>query len=190
MKGKVEAGMEFRYWSENVNISKFAASGLPAPAKSPLRAGLPGAASFTACLETEAGRNGRSFSRMTPPWTLLLGAPISAHSFPFPLWIKLQAGSSRSHGLSAFACQLEGDAQGLWNGNMERMLRKQLHLLTGVFSLLTKSLCSHSPGLATFPLMPCKKSSQNHCTVATPTWIASLAFQEPSGLRKDQMPGA
>lgn len=34
MKGKVEAGMEFRYWSENVNISKFAASGcqlLPSP---------------------------------------------------------------------------------------------------------------------------------------------------------------
>lgn len=127
---------------------------------------------------------------MTPPWTLLLGALISAHSFPFPLWIKLQAGSSCTHGLSAFACQLEGDVQGLWNGNMERMLRKQLHLLTGVFSLLTKSLCSHSPGLATFSLMPCKKFSQNHCTAATPTQIASLAFQESSGLKKDQMPGA
>lgn len=61
---------------------------------------------------------------MTPPWTLLLGASISTHSFPFPLWIKLQAGSSCSHGLSAFACQLEGDAPRLWNGNMERMLRK------------------------------------------------------------------
>lgn len=46
MKGKVEAGMEFRYWSENVNISYSAASGLPAPAKSPLRAGLPGAGIF------------------------------------------------------------------------------------------------------------------------------------------------
>uniref|UniRef100_A0A8C8AN97 Uncharacterized protein n=1 Tax=Otus sunia TaxID=257818 RepID=A0A8C8AN97_9STRI len=108
---------------------------------------------------------------MTPPWTLLLGAPSSAHSFPFPLWTKLQAGSSRSHGLSAFACQLEGDAPRLWNGNMERMLRKQLYLLTGVFSLLTKSLCSQSPGLAILPLMPCKKSSQNHCSVATLMWI-------------------
>lgn len=93
---------------------------------------------------------------MTPHWTLLLGAPISAHSFPFPPWTKLQAGSSRSHGLRAFACQLEGDAPRLWNGNMERMLRKQLHLLTGVFSLLTKCLCSQSPGLATFSPMPCK----------------------------------
>lgn len=63
---------------------------------------------------------------MTPHWTLLLGAPISAHSFPFPLWTKLQAGSSRSHGLRAFACQLEGDAPRLWNGNMERMLKKQV----------------------------------------------------------------
>jgi len=150
--------MEFRYWSENVNISNSAASGLPAPAKSPLRAGLPVAGIFH-CLFGNRGRNGRSFSRMTPPWTVLLGAPISAHSFPFPLWTKLQAGSSCSHGLSAFACQLEGDAPRLWNGNMERMLRKQLHLLTGVFSLLTKSLYSRSPGLATLPLMPCKKPS-------------------------------
>lgn len=46
MKGKVEAGMEFRYWSENVNISYSAASGLPAPAKSLLRAGLPVAGIF------------------------------------------------------------------------------------------------------------------------------------------------
>lgn len=126
---------------------------------------------------------------MTPPWTLPHGAPISAHSFPFPLWTKLQAGSSRSHGLSAFACQLEGDAPRLWNGNMERMLRKQLHLLTGVFSLLTKSLCSQTPGLATLPLTPCKKSSQNHCSVATLTWISSLASQEPLGLRKDKTSG-
>lgn len=36
MKGEVEAGMEFRYWSENINISNSAASGLPAPAKTPL----------------------------------------------------------------------------------------------------------------------------------------------------------
>lgn len=49
---------------------------------------------------------------MTPPWTLLLGAPISAHSFPFPLWTKLCAGSSRSPGLSMFACQLEGMLHG------------------------------------------------------------------------------
>lgn len=49
---------------------------------------------------------------MTPPWTLLLGAPISAHSFPFPLWTKLRAGSSHSPGLSAFACQLEGMLHG------------------------------------------------------------------------------
>lgn len=107
MKGKVEAGMEFRYWSEDVNISNCclrAASSCQAPAG----ARLPGAGSFTAGLETEAGRNGRSFSRMTPPWPLLLGAPISAHSFPFPLWTKLQAGSSRSHGLNVFTCQAGG----------------------------------------------------------------------------------
>lgn len=73
MKGKVEAGMEFRYWSENVNTSNSAASGLPAPAKSPLPAGLP-VAGILHCLFGNQGRQQwKEFfkddsSLDSPPW--------------------------------------------------------------------------------------------------------------------------
>lgn len=88
VQGKAEAGLELRHcsWCKCFCPGCLGAAGLGA----------------------EAGRSGRSFSRLTPPRILLLGALVSAHGFPFPLWTKLQAGSCGSHGLSAVSCQLEG----------------------------------------------------------------------------------
>lgn len=125
---------------------------------------------------------------MTPPRILLLGAPVSAHGFPFPLWTKLRAGSCRSHGLSAFSCQLEGRCSEAMEWEYGKDAEQTATFARWGFLSAYEEFVLRV--LVLLPLLlPCRKPSKNHRRAATLTCIASLASQEALSLGKDKPPG-